>query len=250
MGDLAAKFTPRGTRCPAKTPTAFEINSIASVAVRLRSGITLRHASIPRALFWNSRPPLLFASTLLLENLALHQQLSVLKRRHPRPRLNLFDRLFWLVVRHYWSGWQQALRIVTPETVIRWHRAGFRWYWKLISKVRKPTGRTPVAREVRDLIFQMVAENPTWGAPRIHGELLMLGLDVSAATCWIMSSRSMNTTSNGCCLSTSSTITKTARTLALRSKHRPAELPPRLPVGSCLIHDLEGCTIATIGPPN
>ena len=72
--------------------------------------------------------------------------------------------------------------VVTPETVVRWHRAGFRLYWTLISKVRKPTGRTPIAREVRDLIFQMVAENSNWGAPRIHGELLMLGFEVSERT--------------------------------------------------------------------
>src|SRR5215831_2088209 len=117
--------------------------------------------------------------SLLLENLALRQQLSVLKHRHPRPKLNLSDRLFWLFARQCWSGWKQALLVVTPETVVRWHRAGFRWYWKLISRVRKPTRRTPIAREVRDLIFQMVAENPTWGAPRIHGELLILGFDVS-----------------------------------------------------------------------
>ena len=106
----------------------------------------------------------------------------MLKRRHPRPRLELLDRLFWLFLRRFWSGWKQALLVVTPETVVRWHRAGFRWYWMLISKVRKPLGRTPISQEVRDLIFQMVAENPTWGAPRIHGELLMLGFDVSERT--------------------------------------------------------------------
>ena len=119
---------------------------------------------------------------LLLENLALRQQLSVLKRRHPRPRLELLDRLFWLIVRRCWSGWRQALLLVTPETLVRWHRAGFRWYWMLISKVRKPNGRRPISQEVRDLIFQMMADNPTWGAPRIHGELLMLGFDVSERT--------------------------------------------------------------------
>jgi hypothetical protein len=120
--------------------------------------------------------------SLLLENLALRQQLSLLKRRHPRPRLALFDRLFWLIVRRCWSGWKQALLVVTPETVARWHRAGFRWYWMLISKVRKPLGRRPLSPAVRDLIFQMVANNPTWGAPRIHGELLMLGFYVSERT--------------------------------------------------------------------
>jgi hypothetical protein len=72
--------------------------------------------------------------------------------------------------------------LVTPETVVGWHRAGFRLYWKLISKVRRPIGRRPTSKQVRQLIFRMVAENPTWGAPRIHGELLMIGFDVSERT--------------------------------------------------------------------
>jgi putative transposase len=102
--------------------------------------------------------------SLLLENLALRQQLAVLKRRHPRPRLDLLDRLFWVAVRRFWSGWQQSLIVVTPETVVRWHRAGFRLYWKLISKVRRPVGRQPTSKEVQELIFRMVVENSTWGA--------------------------------------------------------------------------------------
>src|SRR6266581_7214450 len=120
--------------------------------------------------------------SLLLENLALRQQLAVLKRRHPRPRLDLLDRLFWVAVRRFWSGWQQSLIVVTPETVVRWHRAGFRLYWKLISKVRRPVGRRQTSKEIQELIFRMVVENSTWGAPRIHGELLMLGFDVSERT--------------------------------------------------------------------
>src|SRR5215471_4361464 len=78
--------------------------------------------------------------SLLLENLALRQQLVVLKRRHPRPRLNLFDRLFWLLVRRCWSGWKQALLVVTPETVVRWHRAGFRWlcFAKTLALLLRP----------------------------------------------------------------------------------------------------------------
>jgi hypothetical protein len=68
--------------------------------------------------------------SLLLENLALRQQLAVLKRRHPRPRLDLLDKLFWVAVRRFWFGWQRSLIVVTPETVVRWHRAGFRLYWK------------------------------------------------------------------------------------------------------------------------
>src|SRR5215472_8422196 len=120
--------------------------------------------------------------SLLLENLTLRQQLVVFKRRHPRPKLDLSDKLFWLLVRRCWSDWKQALLVVTPETVVRWHRAGFRSYWSVISRVRKPVGRRPASKEVRDLIFQMAAENPSWGAPRIHGELLMLGFDVSERT--------------------------------------------------------------------
>jgi hypothetical protein len=78
---------------------------------------------------------------LLLENLALRQQLTVLKRRHPKPKLGLFDKLFWVSTRRFWSAWKQALIIVTPETVVRWHRAGFRMYWSLISRVKNRVGR-------------------------------------------------------------------------------------------------------------
>jgi putative transposase len=121
-------------------------------------------------------------SSLLLENLALRQQLVVLKRKHPRPRLVLADRLFWVLARRFWSGWKQSLILVSPETVVRWHRAGFALYWKVISRVRRTVGRKRVSKELRDLIFRMVAENPMWGAPRIHGELLMLGYDLSERT--------------------------------------------------------------------
>src|SRR5260370_15656682 len=119
---------------------------------------------------------------VLIENLALREQLTVLKRMHPKPRLRAVDKLFWVLARHFWSAWKQSLIVVTPETVIRWHRTGFRMYWSMISKVRKQVGRKRLSREVRKLIFRMVAENPTWGAPRIHGELLMLGFDVSERT--------------------------------------------------------------------
>src|ERR1700693_6186777 len=119
---------------------------------------------------------------LLLENLALRQQLTVLKRKHPKPKLRMLDILFWVVARRVWSGWKQSLIVVTPETVVRWHRAGFRFYWRLISRARKPAGRRRLSKEVRVWICGMLVENPTWGAPRIHGELLMLGFDVSERT--------------------------------------------------------------------
>ena len=121
--------------------------------------------------------------SLMLENLALLQQLAVLKPRHPKPRLGRFDKLFWVVARRFWSTWKDALLLVSPETVVRWHRAGFRLYWAMLCKVRKQVGGKRISKQIRDLIFQMVVENPTWGAPRIHGELLMLGFDVWLANC-------------------------------------------------------------------
>src|SRR5207302_6259916 len=71
---------------------------------------------------------------LLLENLALRQQLAALKKRHPRPKLGALDKLFWVLARKFWSGWKQALLIVSPETVVRWHRSGFALYWRVISR--------------------------------------------------------------------------------------------------------------------
>src|ERR1035437_4653917 len=119
---------------------------------------------------------------LLLENLALRQQLAVLKERRPRPRFSTTDRLFWATLCRLWSKWQQALILVQPETVVRWHRAGFKMYWSWLSRHRTYAGRRCVRRELRDLIFRMVADNRTWGAPRIHGELIMLGFDLSERT--------------------------------------------------------------------
>jgi putative transposase len=119
---------------------------------------------------------------LLLENIALRQQLLTLKRKNPKPRLSHFDRLFWVIARQVWSAWKQALVIVTPQTVVHWHQAAFQLYWNWLSRHRKVLGRKPISKEVRNLIFRMVAENPTWGAPRIHGELLKLGFDLSERT--------------------------------------------------------------------
>ena len=120
-----------------------------------------------------------FRQSLLIENLALRQQLAVFKRQNGRPRLVATDTLFWVVLRRFWSLWKNSLIVVKPESVVRWHRAGFQLYWRLISRVRKPMGRRPVTPEIRELIFKMVAENPTWRTPRIHGELIMLGFEVS-----------------------------------------------------------------------
>src|SRR5215471_1916882 len=78
--------------------------------------------------------------SLLLENLALRQQLAVLKRKHPRPRMGAVDKIFWVFARVFWGAWKQALVLVNPETVVRWHRAGFRLYWRLDFEGEK-TGR-------------------------------------------------------------------------------------------------------------
>jgi hypothetical protein len=119
---------------------------------------------------------------LLLENLALRQQLSVFQRKYPRPRVAAADKLFWLTLRRLWPGWKRALLFVQPETVVRWHGAGFKLYWTGLSRPQARAGRKCVSRELRELIFRMAAENATWGAPRIHGELKMLGFNVSERT--------------------------------------------------------------------
>ena len=116
--------------------------------------------------------------SLILENAALRHQIHVLQRNGSRPRLRWRDRAFWDVLSSLWPGWRRSLFIVQPETVIRWHRRGFRYCWKWKSRPKWP-GRPRVTREVRDLIRQMSLDNPLWGAPHIPGELLKLGIDVS-----------------------------------------------------------------------
>src|SRR5215468_11974680 len=116
-------------------------------------------------------------ATLQLENLALRHQLGVLRRSVKRPKLTSTDRLLWAWLCEVWSDWRSALVIVTPETVIGWHRRGFRLFWRWKVRRGQP-GRPPVPKGVRALIRKMSRENPLWGAPRIHGELLKLGIDV------------------------------------------------------------------------
>jgi putative transposase len=116
---------------------------------------------------------------LAMEILALRHQLGVLKRSVKRPRLTNADRGLWVLLSRRWSSWSDALIIVKPATVIKWHRAGFRRYWTWRS--RSKGGRPAIGPEVRKLIKQMASAN-LWGAPRIHGELLKLGIQVSEAT--------------------------------------------------------------------
>jgi putative transposase len=115
---------------------------------------------------------------LELENLALRHQVGVVQRSaRKRPRLTPAVRLLWVGLSRLWRDWRLGLAIVKPETVVAWHRAGFRRFWTW--KVRRGhPGRPVISREVRDLIRRMCRENPRWGAPRVHGELLKLGIDI------------------------------------------------------------------------
>jgi putative transposase len=116
-----------------------------------------------------------------LENLALRHQLAVYKKTVTRPKVRGSDRLFWVALSRVWAGWRQTLVIVSPNTVLRWQRRRFRDYWIKLS-ARPIAGRPPVSAEIKALVKRMAAANPLWGAPRIHGELLRLGIDVSECT--------------------------------------------------------------------
>jgi putative transposase len=120
-------------------------------------------------------------AALQTEILALRHQLTVVQKNAPRRlRLHRTDRLLWVVLSRFWSGWRHSLQIVQPDTVIRWHRKTFAWYWA--RKSRRHPGRPEVAAEIRDLIRRMSHANPLWGAPWIHGELLKLGIEVAQST--------------------------------------------------------------------
>ena len=118
-------------------------------------------------------------ASLIIANIALRQQLAALRAKHPRPRLSNRTRLFWIALRRWWPPWRSVLVIVTPDTVVRWHRPGFRAFWRSRSK---PKGPRPIPAETRETIRRLHKENHTWGAPRIHGELLRLDFNVSEAT--------------------------------------------------------------------
>jgi putative transposase len=174
--DGPTNLTPRGTPDHpwiATTPSALKpLTNRPKAWILPGSMLRLLVALLPTL-----RSALRSRRDLVVENLALRQQLvTLVGRRHPdiRPA----DRVFWILLRRLWSGWAESLTIVQPDTVVRWHRAGFRTYWNWLSRRGKRSARPPLPREVRALIRRMATENP-WGAPRIHGELLCLGFDVS-----------------------------------------------------------------------
>ena len=117
---------------------------------------------------------------LMVENLALRQQLAVFKQKRSRPALRPADRAFWVLLRQVWRDWANALILVQPNTVVDWQRQGFRLFWRWISRSKR-AGRPRIRREVQELIRRMAQENG-WGAPRIHGELLKLGIVIDERT--------------------------------------------------------------------
>jgi hypothetical protein len=132
------------------------------------------------ALFWLIRSLIAPRTSLVAENLALRQQLTVLNRKIHRPQLHRRDRFFWVILSRFWKNWREVLVIVKPETVIKWHRQGFKLYWRWKSKA--PVGRPKIDKEIRELIKKMSLENPLWGTPRIQSELRLLGFDLAEST--------------------------------------------------------------------
>jgi hypothetical protein len=117
---------------------------------------------------------------IALENLLLRHRLAVLTRptrTHPRRQLRSWDRVLWVLARRFCGGWREQLSIVTPDTVVRWHRQGWRLFWRWTSRSRG--GRPHLSPEARDLILTMSREIRLWGTERIRGELLKLGIVVS-----------------------------------------------------------------------
>ncbi len=132
-------------------------------------------------LLWMLRALVLDRQRLLLENTALRQQVIVLKRSVKRAHVKDSDRIFWILMQRLLADWRSCLLFVKPETVIRWHRRGFRYYWGRKSKPKKP-GRPPIAWKLVYLIKRLSQENVFWGAPRILDELALLGHAVPQST--------------------------------------------------------------------
>jgi len=119
---------------------------------------------------------------LQLKITALEQQLIVFKKRTPRPKLSRIDRIFWVWLKKLWSSWKEVLHIVKPDTVVRWHRRGFKLYWSRISSRRTGKGKPMIDDEIIMMIYRLANENTNWRAPRIHGELKKLGFKISERT--------------------------------------------------------------------
>ena len=118
---------------------------------------------------------------LIFENLALRHQLMVYQRNNKKLKLNNNDRAIWVLLSGFLENWKDILVIVKPKTVIKWHGKGFKLYWRWKSR-NKRIGRKGIDPDIIKWIKQMCKENPLWGAPRIHGELLKIGIEISEST--------------------------------------------------------------------
>ncbi len=146
----------------------------------VRHSVERMHA-ILRSLFHGFLSSFRRRADLQVEIIALRHQLEVLKRGpRTQARLTRLDRTFWVLLYRLWSGCLGAVVVVKPDTVVQWHRKGFRTFWAWKSRPRK-RGRPTITADVKALIRRMSRENPLWGAPRIHGELLKLGIGISQA---------------------------------------------------------------------
>jgi hypothetical protein len=180
-------------------------------------------------------------ATLEAENLVLWQQVNVLRRRTPkRPHLNNTDRFLFVWLYRWFPSVLEAVAIVRPETIIRWHRAGFRAYWRWRSRNR--VGRPKVSAELRTLIGKMSRANALWGAPRIHGELLKLGFEVasrrSLGTC--AATRGRRLRAGGRFSAITSTASRRSTSLSCRRSHSKFCIVLSL----CAMDDDVGCRLA------
>ncbi len=135
---------------------------------------------------------------LVMENLMLRQQLHCYKLTAGRPSLKPFDRSFWVMMKRWIPAWRNSLLVVQPATVCRWHRAGFRLFWRWKSLHGKP-GRPKIDEKLRELIRQMSIENVTWGTPRIRDELKMLGHRVALCGIRLVRTSYQSPWQNGYC---------------------------------------------------
>ena len=177
--DASDKFVARVLRI--LTPPGFTRGDMTRLANTLRSVHDAPMRRLLKAIAGAVRSAFQPRAALVLENLALRQQLSVLLERQPRPRPRPVDRIFWAAFSQLSSHWRNSLALFAPATVVRWHRAGWRLLWRWRSR-RPKLGRPPIAPDLRRLVREMAVANPTWGAPRIHGELLKLGYDIAEST--------------------------------------------------------------------
>ena len=165
-----------GSGCPFRKPYPGRIRRNYGIGACSRAMVT-----ILRLLIGALRDCIKSRGRLEAEVIVLRHQLNILRRQLPRRvRPNAFDRALFVCLYRYFPDIANAVAIIRPETVIRWHRIGFRAWWRW--KSRNPGGRPKIDRELRDLVRRMCAENPLWGAPRIHGELLKLGFTVAQST--------------------------------------------------------------------